>query len=74
MLFEFGITPSVRHVGIWLLINIKVGTERTLYLSHMCLPTSELTSIRKTLHTLDKLVSSLLTAGFAAVHASHQSE
>ncbi len=74
MLFEFGIIPSVRHMGIWLVINIKVGTERTLYLSHTCLPTSELTSTLKNVHILDKLLSSLLTAGFATVHASHQSE
>ena len=74
MLFDFGTLPSVCHMAFWLLINIKVGTEPTLYSSHTCLPTSELTSTRKTLHALDRLVSSLLTVGFAAVHAIHQSE
>ena len=74
MLFALGISPSVRHMGILLLNNIKVGTDRTLYLFHRYFPAFDRTSMRNNLQVLFNLVSSLLTAGFAAVHASHQSE
>ena len=74
MLFALGILPSVRHMGILLLNNIKEGTDRTLYLSQRYFPTCDRTSMRNNLQVLFNLVSSLLTAGSAAVHASHQSE
>ena len=74
IVFEFGIFPSVRHTAFLLFINIKAGTERTLYSSQTCLPTIELTSTLKTLQELERSFSSLLTAGLARVQAIHLSE
>ncbi len=73
-MLEFGTLLTVLHTGFWLINNMKVGTDLTLYSFHICLPTLDLTSTLRTLISLERLVSSLLTAGFAAVHASHQSE
>ena len=45
-----------------------------MYLSHICFPKFELTLIRKTLQVIERVFSSLLTAGLAIVQAIHLSE